>query len=523
MMVTHLPAWLALLGPAALAAASASPSGSLGRFRAAGALALATALAAAVAVACLGPIQSGTLGMAGIGLSVYLDPLSVTMDALVAFIGLIVIAFSITYLEGDAGRLRFMRLLAATVASVLVIVLSGNVAVLVLSWIAMSLALDGLLRFYAERPFAVLAARKRFVIARIGEAFLLVAALLIYAQLHTLDYSAIFAAVRDGALSPSFHVVALCIVVAAMLQSAQFPLHGWLTEVMEAPTPVSALLHAGIVNAGGFLVLRFATLEMHAFAALEVLAIVGACTALFGSVVMLTQTSIKVALAYSTIAQMGFMMLECGLGAFPAALLHIVAHSFYKAHAFLSSGSVIDITRTAWTPGPAGAPNRARRLVVASGVGAVLASLAFVFRVSPFAQPGLFALGIVASLGVITLIASGLDERPNPYVLATTLGWSALVALAYVALQVGSQRIFAGSLPHDALLHGPLAAWIAVGVVACFAVVTYVQSLLPGNGGTLRWRRAYVWIANGLYVNTLANRLLLRAWPDAGRTLTEER
>ena len=134
---------------------------------------------------------------------------------------------------------------------------------------------------------------------------------------------------------------AALLAIAALLKSAQFPTHGWLTEVMETPTPVSALLHAGVVNAGGFLLIRFADVMLQAPVVLAVLVMVGGFTALFGSLVMLTQSAVKTSLAWSTVAQMGFMILQCGLALFPIALLHIVAHSLYKAHAFLASGSAI--------------------------------------------------------------------------------------------------------------------------------------------------------------------------------------
>ncbi len=133
------------------------------------------------------------------------------------------------------------------------------------------------------------------------------------------------------------------LAAAALLKSAQFPVHGWLTEVMETPTPVSALLHAGVINAGGFLLIRFADVMLLAPGVLAVLVMVGGFTALFGGLVMLTQPAVKTSLAWSTVAQMGFMILECGLGLFPLALLHIVAHSLYKTHSFLASGEAVEL------------------------------------------------------------------------------------------------------------------------------------------------------------------------------------
>ena len=144
---------------------------------------------------------------------------------------------------------------------------------------------------------------------------------------------------------------ACLLALAALLKSAQFPTHGWLTEVMETPTPVSALLHAGVINAGGFLLIRFADVMVLHPSVMAVLVMIGGFTALFGGLVMLTQPAVKTSLAWSTVAQMGFMVLECGLGLFPLALLHIVAHSLYKAHSFLASGAAVETIAANRRPG----------------------------------------------------------------------------------------------------------------------------------------------------------------------------
>jgi NAD(P)H-quinone oxidoreductase subunit 5 len=302
-------------------------------------------------------------------------------------------------------------------------------------------------------------------------------------------------------------------VITAMLKSAQFPLHGWLLEVMETPTPVSALLHAGIINAGGFLVLRFTSIISLSVPALDVLAVIGGFTALFGSVVMLTQTSIKSSLACSTVAQMGFMMLECGLGAFSAALLHIVAHSLYKAHAFLSSGSIIDIARASWTPSPGGKPHKLRQIFAIAGVLALALLFSWLTGATPLRKPAVFAMGAVLLLGVTHLIANGIDERPNPYVVARTLLLACLAGGAYFALQFGAEKLFAGSLPKMDPARGPFGLAVVGSVVLSFAAVTFLQGLVPRNAGAPRWQALYVHVSNGFYVNTLANRLVLYFWP----------
>ena len=169
----------------------------------------------------------------------------------------------------------------------------------------------------------------------------LVAAVLIALSFGTGDLAALgtTAASHGTGIGPTLGVVFL--VLGAALKTAAFPLHGWLTEVMEAPTPVSALLHAGVINSGGVILISLAGVVQANPGAMAALVLAGGFTALFGATVMLTQSAIKTSLAWSTVSQMGFMLLQCGMGLWPLALLHIIAHSLYKAHAFLSSGTAV--------------------------------------------------------------------------------------------------------------------------------------------------------------------------------------
>ncbi len=517
--------WLATLGPLALVAAGFGagrrgipPKTAVRLAVGASGATLALALVAAVSVAAHGPIRTGTLGVAGLGLGFYLDALSAVMFGLVAFVGLIVMLYSRNYLDGNPGQPRFTRWLCLTLAAVLLLIAAGNMLQLALAWVATSLSLNKLLLFYPDRPAARLAARKKFVASRIGDVCLLGAMALAYRAFGSLDYAAVFAgadALRSASGTPggTINAIAALLAAAALLKSAQFPMHGWLTEVMETPTPVSALLHAGVINAGGFLVLRFSGLIALSTPALDLLVVVGGTTALFGSVVMLTQTSVKVSLAYSTIAQMGFMMLECGLGAFSAALLHIVAHSLYKAHAFLSSGSVLDLARASWSPSPGGRPHPARLTLAAAAVLAVTLAVGALFGVTIVSRPGVFALGAVLLLGLTHLVTQALDERPDAYVLGRTLALAVVVAAAYFGLQFAAERLLAGSLPAAEPLRGPFDLAIIGAVILGFAAVTVLQGLLPGRPGETRWLALYVHVSNGLYINTLANRLALRFWP----------
>jgi NAD(P)H-quinone oxidoreductase subunit 5 len=524
--------WLVLSGPLALAvtglllvfrprAAAVDP---VGRGMRAAAVAFAVATLAAIAVTALGRLSSGTLGFAGIGFAVWLDSLSVTMLLLVSFIGLVVLRYSRHYLAGDPGQSRFAGLLCLALASVLLLIVAGNLLQLAIAWVATSLALHGLLVFYRERPAAVLAARKKFLASRLGDAFLGGALVLIHDVFGSLDYGTIFATLAGGEVHADLRVAAAACLIAgaALLKCAQFPLHGWLPEVMETPTPVSALLHAGIINAGGFLVLRLAELVVAGGPALTLLALVGGFTALFGSVVMLTQTSVKVSLAWSTVAQMGFMLLQCGLGAFGAALLHLVAHSLYKAHAFLSSGSVIDVHRAAWTPNPAGQPQPARLLLALGAVVAGALAIGTAFGASLAEAPGTLALGVIMTLGLTQLIAFGIDGRPSAFVLGRTVLLAMVVAGSWFGLHAAAEQLFAGALPAAAQLDGPLDLFIVVLVLLSFAALSLLQGLLPQDAP--RWHALYALVANGFYVNTFINRWVLQYWPDpepAGRRAAE--
>ncbi len=484
-------------------------------------IAVLIAFASIAAVAVEGHMFTALIGKNGIGFSLYLDGMSAAMLSLVSFIGLIVINYSRNYLDGDPRQLRFTRFLCLTISAVLFAIVSGNLLQFALAWVAMSVSLHELLVFYPERPAALLAARKKFLASRIGDICLFVAMVLLYRNFATLDYTSLFDSARSlraaAAIPGSVQAAAILLAITGLLKSAQFPSHGWIIEVMETPTPVSALLHAGVVNAGGFMILRFANIIALSLPTLDMLAIIGGFTALFGSVVMLTQTSIKVSLAYSTIAQMGFMMLECGLGAFSAAMLHILAHSLYKAHAFLSSGSVIDIARASWTPSPGGKPHP-WRLILA--IGAVLFATVAAGRIvgaSLDQKPGVFALGAVLLLGVIHLIANGIDERPNSYVVVRTLCYAAAAAAAYFGLQSGAEYLLATSLPPNHSLHGWLGVAVTAAVVLSFATVTFLLGLVPTQPRAPRWQALYAHVANGFYINTLSNRFVVWLWPSPPR------
>lgn len=261
--------------------------------------------------------------------------------ALVQLLGTVIGVFSSRYLQGEPGQARYATALAAVLASVHLLLLADHWLLLIAAWAAVGFALQPLLCHYRERPFALLAAHKKRIADRTADALLVVAAALAWAETGSGSLSALWAHLAQQGASPELQGSALCVVLAVILRTALLPVHGWLIQVMEAPTPVSALLHAGVVNLGGFMLIRFAPLLEAVPAARWLLAAMGLATACLAGLVMLTRISIKVRLAWSTVAQMGFMLLECALGLYTLAALHLVGHSLYKAHAFLSASTAV--------------------------------------------------------------------------------------------------------------------------------------------------------------------------------------
>ncbi len=505
-----------LLGPLALVAVEglariepgARPGRVLGTARLATLGAVAAAGFAAILVWRAGPLTSPLLGVGGIGLSLRLDALSAVMFLMVSVIGAVVVAFSRNYLDGDARQGRFVGGLCLTLAAVMLLVLSGNLVQLVGAWIATSLALHRLLVFYPERPAAVHAARKKFLTARLGDGCLILAAGLLIAAFGTTDIARLLerAGMVAGDAPVGAMAAALLIAVAALLKSAQFPAHGWLLEVMETPTPVSALLHAGIINAGGFLVVRLAEVMLLAPAAMHLLAVVGAFTALFAGAAMLTESRVKVALAWSTVAQMGFMLLQCGVGVFAIAALHIVAHSLYKAHAFLASGSVVDMARAGLLPLPDSPPRPARVALSAVLALAIFLAVGWLFGVTAEAQPAVLGLGVILLIGLAHLMGRALAGGSATALVGRGLLAAAATATAYFALHAGAGRLLDAVLP-AAPAPGPVGMTILGAVIAAFVLAAVLQWLAPWLAGASWWRAVYVHLANGLYLNALFDRL----------------
>ncbi len=433
-----------------------------------------------------------------------LDGVSVTMALLVAFVGWVVVRYSRRYLDGEPREGRFHGLTLTTIAVVLLLVQAASLPVLVACFVATGVVLRQLLLFYPARAEAQRAATKFIRVWGAGDVVLILASVLLWHSFGTLN-------IADLNSPNSFPVqaqvaVGLLVLVAA-LKTAAFPLHGWLTEVMEAPTPVSALLHAGIINSGGVLLITLAGLVQNSPGAMAALVIIGGFTALFGALVMLTQSAVKTALAWSTVAQMGFMLLQCGLGLWALALLHIVAHSLYKAHAFLSSGGAVRSVNAIRKPGPVAVPGLgavARSFALALVLyGTVAAGFTgFIGEKSPQA----LALGAMLIFGVSYLIAQGLADTAPGALTQRTVAASTGAALAYFGFQVVAQTVWGPTLP-AAPIAGPLEWALIVLAVLTFGLVAFAQALFPLWAQHPATAGLRVHLANGLYLNALLDRL----------------
>ncbi len=276
-----------------------------------------------------------------INLAFLIDPLTCIMLLVVTGVGFLIHVYSVGYMHGEAGFTRFFTYMNLFMVSMLLLVMGNNYAVLFIGWEGVGLCSYLLIGYYYDRVSAAKAATKAFVVNRIGDAGFLLAIFLVFVNFKTLDYTQVFA--QAGQLSPNMATaIALCLLVGAIGKSAQIPLYTWLPDAMEGPTPVSALIHAAtMVTAGVYMIVRNHVIYDLSPVAMTTVAWIGGATALFAATIGLVQTDIKRVLAYSTVSQLGYMFLGCGIGAYTAAIFHLMTHAFFKALLFLSAGSVI--------------------------------------------------------------------------------------------------------------------------------------------------------------------------------------
>ena len=300
-----------------------------------------------------GPLYTWiTSGGVAFHIGFLIDPLSAAMMVVVTFVSLMVHVYTIGYMHGDPGYQRFFSYISLFTFSMLMLVMANNFLQLFFGWEAVGLVSYLLIGFWYTRPTAILANLKAFLVNRVGDFGFLLGIALVLMHLGSLDYRQVFDAapgmagqtieIFSGVQWSLMTVICILLFIGAMGKSAQFPLHVWLPDSMEGPTPISALIHAAtMVTAGIFMVARMSPLYELSPTALSVVLIIGAITAFFMGVLGLVMNDIKRVVAYSTLSQLGYMTVALGASAYAAGIFHLVTHAFFKALLFLAAGSVI--------------------------------------------------------------------------------------------------------------------------------------------------------------------------------------
>src|SRR5688572_13997115 len=292
------------------------------------------------------------VGDTSLSIGFQIDRLSALMMVVVTFVSLMVHVYTIGYMADDPGYQRFFAYISLFTFSMLMLVMANNFLQLFFGWEAVGLVSYLLIGFWYTRPTAIYANLKAFLVNRVGDFGFLLGIALVLMYFGTLDYSAVFGTSRTlasntieiipGSAWSLMTVICILLFIGAMGKSAQFPLHVWLPDSMEGPTPISALIHAAtMVTAGIFMVARMSPLFELSETALSVVLVIGAITALFMGLVAIVQNDIKRVVAYSTLSQLGYMTVALGASAYAAGMFHLVTHAFFKALLFLGAGSVI--------------------------------------------------------------------------------------------------------------------------------------------------------------------------------------
>lgn len=430
----------------------------------------------------------------------YVSPLQAVIAVLVQGVGLVVARFSGRYLEGEQHQRQYIVALSMVLACVHLLLIADHWLILILSWSGVGVFLKRMLCFYAERPFALLASHKKTVADILADDVLLLAALLSWVSVGSGSISALLANVSAHGHTQLSEICAVLLVVAVVLRTALLPFHGWLIQVMEAPTPVSALLHAGVVNLSGYLLIRFSPLFAHSAVANTLLLAIGLITCVFAALVMFTRISIKVRLAWSTVAQMGFMIVECALGLYTFAALHLIGHSIYKAYAFLSAAEIVADTRVAQIAGR-------QTFAVLSFYLAPVLSLTIVLAIQAlFATPPWplwWSLVLAFAWAPVLWWGSGTSD------LSPSVRWQGLLS---GSLLTGLLTLVSAGFHHIPLgtIDQPRGEYAGAVVVAMGAL--YLFSVLI-HTVPQRLNRLHRWIYAGLYLDAFYTRCVLRLWP----------
>jgi len=413
-------------------------------------------------------LVTGTIGFA-IPTSAQVDWLGLTLTALTVFLGAVVASFSSRYMRADGARSTFFLRLAGLVASVVLFLNSQTLIGLAIGWIASGVLLASLIghnRGWAEARAAARRTTRSFLV---GDAALLAAFVLFYLSAGTVEITAIGAAPAGDAPATAFAVAGL-LLVAALSRCATPPFSGWLLSSMTAPTPVSALMHAGMVNAGGFLLIRFAPVIEAAPGIRLAAVLLGLSAAIYGICIMSVRPDVKRSLAGSTISQMGFMIMSCGLGAYAAALWHIVAHGLFKAWLFLGSGSTIGMQGAFRST-----PLRWWQVCVAAGV---TLGIALIVLLWGEASASIVPLLLGAATAIATLSAGFLSRAT----LRAGLPVAALI-FGLVAMHAAGLAIAGAAVGPDA--PALLPDWSLLAILGAFLAAWLWQHQRQSTGRTL--------------------------------------
>jgi len=403
-----------------------------------------------------------------VGLEILVDPLSVVMMLIVSGVGGLIVWYSMGYMAGDDEERRYFAYMSLFVFSMLLLVQAGNFLLLLAGWGLVGLASYLLIGFWHHRPEAVAAAKKAFVMNAIGDATFALAAVLLIWETGVLDFAGVFEE-AEGLSSTTVNLVALGLLGGAVAKSAQVPLHTWLPDAMEGPTPVSALIHAAtMVTAGVYLLVRAHPIFEAAPDIQALAAILGAITLLLAGLVALVQWDIKRVIAYSTMSQIGYMFLGAGIGAYGFAIFHLFTHAFFKALLFLAAGVIIHHLAN---------EQDIRRM---GGLRAELPRTHLAFLVGTVALVGLPPFAGFWSKDAI--LASALAD-------GSALGWTLFVAGLLGTLLTGLYAfrlyftVFHGQRGEAAVAHGhgegPLSMLVPVGVLAVGSTIGGLLSV-PG-------------------------------------------
>ncbi|MFZ5561567.1 MAG: NADH-quinone oxidoreductase subunit L [Pseudomonadota bacterium] len=493
-------------------------------------------------------------------LSLQLDGLSLTMLGVITGVGFFIHLFASWYMRGEEGYERFFSYMNLFVASMLFLVLGDNLVFLYLGWEGVGLCSFLLIGFYYKDPANGLAARKAFVVTRVGDTFMAIGLFILYRELNTLNIQEILALVpqKFAAGDPVLSLAALLLLGGAVGKSAQLPLQTWLPDAMAGPTPVSALIHAAtMVTAGVYLIARTHTIFLYAPDVLQLVGIIGAVTLLLAGFTALVQTDIKRILAYSTMSQIGYMFLALGAGAWSAAVFHLMTHAFFKALLFLAAGAVIVATHHEQDIFKMGGLRKKLPFIYACFLVGGGALVAFPFLTAGFfskdeilweawasGNPGLFYAGLLGALltsiytfRLIFIVFHGTEKTdahaghglshtlPLAVLLVLSTAVGALIHPPLEHVLPASAGAAGGGMKHtlEFISMGVALAGIAIAAGLFLGERRFVTALAQSGPGRLvggLWKNAwgFDWLYDRIFVRPFMFlvRTNARDWADAG-------